>query len=61
MSYDLGAFADTCKTYFNTKTDFMSKNELMAFHTGNDKNYSSCKFLDEDQEYDMVITNNGET
>jgi hypothetical protein len=36
MSYDLSAVADTCKIYFNTKTDFMSKNELMAYRTGND-------------------------
>ncbi len=61
MNYDFGAVADTCKTYFNTKTEFMAKNELMAYHTGNDKNYSSRKFLDEDQDYEMVITDDGET
>ena len=33
----------------------------MAYHTENDKNYSSRKFLDEDQEYEMVITDDGET
>jgi len=61
MNYDFGAVADTCKTYFNSKTDFLAKNQLMAYHTGNDKNYSSRKFLDEDQEYEMVITDDGET
>jgi len=61
MNYDMGAVADTCKTYFNTKTDFMAKNELMAYHTGNDKNYSSRKFLDEEQYYEMVVTDDGET
>jgi hypothetical protein len=61
MNYDFGAVADTCKTYFNTKTEFMAKNELMAYHSGNDKNYSSRKFLDADQEYEMVITDDGET
>lgn len=61
MNYDMGAIADTCKIYFNTKTDFMDKNEFMADRKANDKNYSSRKFLDKDQEYEMVITDDGET
>ena len=61
MNYDLSVMADTCKTFFNTKTKAMSNSELLAYHKGNDASYSSRKFLDKDQEYEMVFTNDGET
>lgn len=61
MNYDLSTMADTCKTFFNSKTKSMSNNELLAYHQGNDANYSSRKFLDKDQEYEMVLTDDGQT
>ena len=61
MNYDLSTMADTCKTFFNTKTKAMSNTELLAYHEGNDANYSSRKFLDKDQEYEMVLTDDGQT
>ncbi|GGZ71522.1 hypothetical protein [Algibacter mikhailovii] len=60
-NYDFSAMADTCKTYFNSKTKAMSNDELLAYHKGNEANYSSRKFLDKDQEYEMVVTDDGET
>ena len=61
MQYDMSMYVDTCKTLFNTKTESLSNDEVVAFHQENDAMYSSRKFLDEDQEYEMVVTDNGET
>jgi ketosteroid isomerase-like protein len=61
MKYDRSMYIDTCKTFFNTKTEPMGNDEAVAFHQENDALYSSRKFLDEDQEYEMVVTDNGET
>ncbi|MBO3116215.1 lipoprotein [Winogradskyella sp. DF17] len=61
QDYSMEVMADTCKSYLNTKTDFLSKGDLMAYHKGNDANYSKRGFLDEDQDYEMVVTDNGET
>ena len=60
-TYDTSIYADTSKIYFNTKDDFMSPSETMAYHKANDANYSSRGFPNEDQEYEMVVTDNGET
>lgn len=59
--YDLSIYADTSKTYFNTKTNPLEVDEIIAYHQANDANYSSRKFLDEDQEYEMVVTDDGQT
>lgn len=59
--YDMSIYADTSKTYFNTKNNPMGVDEVVAFHRGNDANYSSRKFLEEDQEYEMVVTDEGTT
>ncbi|MEX0997340.1 MAG: nuclear transport factor 2 family protein [Flavobacteriaceae bacterium] len=59
--YAMNDFADTSKTYFNTKTDFLTTDKLVEYHKGNDANYSSRKFLDADQEYEMVVTDEGHT
>ncbi len=59
--YSMSDFADTSKTYFNTKTDFLTVDELVEYHQGNDANYSSRGFLEEDQEYEMVVTDEGHT
>ncbi|GGD97585.1 nuclear transport factor 2 family protein [Planktosalinus lacus] len=60
-NYGMTDFADTSKTYFNTKTDFLTVDKLVEYHQGNDANYSSRKFLEEDQEYEMVVTDEGHT
>ncbi|WP_163514626.1 nuclear transport factor 2 family protein [Gelidibacter japonicus] len=59
--YDASIYADTSKTYFNTRDGFMSPSETMAYHKANDANYSSRGFRNEDQEYEMVVTDDGET
>lgn len=59
--YDLSIYADTCKTFFNTKSDPLEVDEIIAYHQANDANYSSRGFLEENQEYEMVVTDQGET
>ena len=60
-TYDTGLYADTSKTYYNTKENPMTPSETMEYHQQNDPNYSNRGFLDEDQEYEMVVTDDGET
>ena len=60
-TYDTSIYADTSKTYFNTKDGFMSPSETLAYHNANDANYSSRGFTNEDPEYEMVVTDTGET
>lgn len=59
--YDLSIYADTSKTYFNTKSNPLSVDQTIAYHQANDANYSSRRFLAEDQEYEMVVTDDGHT
>lgn len=61
QQYDMSIFADTIKTFFNTKTNPLIGDEVIAYHQANDANYSSRKFLEEDQEYEMVVTDKGHT
>ncbi len=61
MNYDLAFMADNSYSFFNTKTDSLSKNDLIAYHKANDANYSSRGFLAEDQEFEMVVTDRGDT
>ena len=60
-NYDTSMYADTSQTRYNTKDNAMSPAETMAYHKNNDVNYSSRSFLEEDQEYEMVVTDDGET
>ncbi|MBT8393218.1 MAG: ester cyclase [Bacteroidia bacterium] len=60
-TYDASIYADTSKTYYNTKGKGMSPKETIEYHKANDAMYSSRSFLDEDQEYEMVKTDDGQT
>ncbi len=60
-TYDVSIYADTSKTYYNSKDKFLSPSETIAYHQANDTIYSSRGFLAEDQEYEMVETDDGET
>jgi ketosteroid isomerase-like protein len=59
QQYDLSFFADTAKTFFNTKTDAIELKDIVAYHQRNDVNYSERRFLEKDQEYEMVVTDKG--
>jgi steroid delta-isomerase-like uncharacterized protein len=61
QQYDLTVFADTSKTFFNTKTNPIELKDIAAYHQGNDANYSERRFLDKDQEFEMVVTDDGQT
>lgn len=60
-TYDTSIYADTSKTFYNSKDKSMSPSETIAYHKVNDANYSSRGFLAEDQDYEMVITDKGQT
>ncbi|MGZ0016392.1 ester cyclase [Yeosuana sp. AK3] len=60
--YDTSVFADSSKSFFNaSKDEFMSPSETVAMHKQNDALYSTRGFTDEDPEYEMVVTDDGET
>ena len=60
-SYDTSLYADSSKTYYNTKENPLSPAEAMAYHQENDANYSDRSFETEGQEFEMVVTDDGET
>ena len=60
-SYDTSIYADTSKTFYNSKEVSMSPSETMDYHKENDANYSSRGFINEDPEYEMVVTDDGDT
>ncbi|MBT8302112.1 MAG: ester cyclase [Maribacter sp.] len=60
-TYDTNMYADTSKTFYNTKENPMTPAETMAYHQETDKTYSSRRFLDKGQEYEMVLTDDGKT
>ncbi|UOY07118.1 ester cyclase [Muricauda sp. SCSIO 64092] len=60
-NYDTSFFADSSETRYNTRDNPMSPSETMAYHRETDAAYSSRGFLDEDQEFEMVVTDDGET
>jgi len=60
-TYDTSMYADTSKTLYNTKDNPMSPAETIAYHQNADKTYKSRSFLDKDQEYEMVLTDDGNT
>lgn len=61
-TYDMSVFADTSKTFFNSnsKDKFMSNEETVAYHKANDENYSNRGFTNNEPEYEMVVTDDGE-
>ncbi|RYH72350.1 nuclear transport factor 2 family protein [Flavobacteriaceae bacterium 144Ye] len=59
-NYDSNFHTDSCKTYFNSDK-FMTVEETMSYHKANDKYYSSRGFTNNDPEYEMVVTDDGET
>lgn len=59
-TYDITLYADTSKTFYNSKGDGLSPKDVIAYHETNDANYSQRSFMDKDQEYEMVKTDDGE-
>lgn len=61
-TYDMSVYADSSKTFFNSnsKDKFMSNAETVAYHKANDENYSKRGFTNNDPEYEMVVTDDGE-
>lgn len=60
-TYDMSIYADTAKTYYNAKENPLSPEEVIAYHKERDMAYAQRSFLDKDQEYEMVLTDDGET
>ncbi|MFD2098200.1 nuclear transport factor 2 family protein [Flagellimonas iocasae] len=60
-NFDTSMYADSSKTYYNTNENPMSASEAMDYHKQSDSNYASRSFKDENQEYEMVVTDDGET
>lgn len=52
-------YSDTSKTTFNK--DKMASSDIPKYHEANDANYSSRGFIDEGQEYEMVVDDEGKT
>ncbi len=60
-SFDTSMYADTSKTFYNTNKNPMSPGQAMDYHKQTDSNYASRGFQNDDQEYEMVVTDDGET
>ncbi|WP_323788547.1 nuclear transport factor 2 family protein [Psychroserpens sp.] len=60
-TYDTSIYADTSKTGYNSSDKTLTPDEVIAYHKANDVIYSSRSFDDKDQEYEMVITDDGKT
>jgi len=60
-SFDTSMYADTSKTYYNTNKNALSASETMEYHKQTDANYASRGFQNENQEFEMVVTDDGET
>lgn len=58
---DTSIYADSSKTYYNTKDNPMSPNETKAYHEEREIIFSSRMFTDDSPEYEMVVTDDGET
>ncbi len=61
QSYDTSMYADSSKTYYNTKDNPLSPGEVMDYHKQNDASYSARGFEEDNQEYEKVLADNGET
>jgi len=55
----VGHYSDTSKTSFNKNR--MASSDIPEYHKANDANYSSRGFVDDGQEYEMVIDDEGKT
>lgn len=53
-------YADTANVFFNTTVP-MSANKIPEFHQNNETAFSSRGFVEEGQEYEMTITDEGKT
>ena len=60
-AYDTSIYADSSKTFYNSKDKGLTPSETMEYHKANDALYSSRTFLEEGTEYEMVTTDDGET
>ena len=55
-------YADTAKVYFNaTEKNPMAASKIPEYHKANDANYSSRGFIAKDSDYEMVVTDKGDT
>ena len=54
-------YADTAKTFNNSSDMGMSIAEMIDYHKESLSNLESRGFLNKDQEYEMVVTDDGET
>lgn len=54
-------YADTAKTFNNSSDIGLSLNEMVDYHKQSLPNLASRGFLDKDQEYEMVLTDKGDT
>lgn len=63
MNYDKDAMvlADSSQSFFNVKENPILNKDIVAYHKANDANYSKRGFLDKDQEFEMVVTDKGDT
>lgn len=55
------SYADTAKTFNNSSDIGLSVDEMIAYHKESLENLSGRGFLDKDQEYEMVVTDKGDT
>lgn len=55
-------YADTAKVYFNaTEKNPMAASKIPDYHKGFDVNYSSRGFITKENDYEMVVTDKGDT
>lgn len=54
-------YADTAKTFNNTINKPMSLDEIIAFHQQGAQDFSERGFVKEEDEYEMVVTDKGQT
>ncbi len=60
-NYDISMYADTSKTSYNMYQKSLTPEETIAYHKANDQIYASRGFIEKDQEYEMVVTDDGKT
>lgn len=53
-------FADTANVFLNSTTSFKAS-QLPEFHNKDDANFSSRRFIEEGQEYEMIVTDKSKT
>jgi len=54
-------YADTAKLFINSVENSITPNQLVTLHQSDDDNFSEREFLTENQEYEMVVTDDGKT